>query len=185
MTAWRAGLLAATMCALVSRAPAAPGVAEPDGYRMDDYRAPTPDTVAGARVIHTDALKAMLDAGGAVLIDVLPAPRRPAESKPGTPWLPPPRNDLPGSLWLPEVGRGALSPTMEAWFRQRLSAAMGDDADRQLVFYCLADCWMSWNAAKRAASYGYRHVLWYPDGSDGWHAAGLPLVETKPDLPPD
>ena len=25
---------------------------------------------------------------------------------------------------------------------------------RPIVFYCLADCWMSWNAAKGAASWG-------------------------------
>jgi PQQ-dependent catabolism-associated CXXCW motif protein len=49
-----------------------------------------------------------------------------------------------------------------------------------VVFYCLADCWMSWNAAKRAASWGYREVLWYRDGTDGWEAAGLPTEVLHP-----
>ena len=57
----------------------------------------------------------------------------------------------------------------------------GGDRAKPLVFYCLADCWMSWNATKRAASYGFRNVSWYPDGSDGWHAAGLPLQEAHPE----
>ena len=30
---------------------------------------------------------------------------------------------------------------------------------RTLVIYCKADCWMSWNAAKRAVSWGFRHRL--------------------------
>ena len=33
---------------------------------------------------------------------------------------------------------------------------------------------MSWNAAKRAMTLGYTHVVWYPEGSDGWIGHGLP-----------
>jgi rhodanese-related sulfurtransferase len=40
---------------------------------------------------------------------------------------------------------------------------------------------MSWNAAKRVLSYGYSNVAWYPDGTDGWERAGLPLVEAQPE----
>jgi rhodanese-related sulfurtransferase len=39
---------------------------------------------------------------------------------------------------------------------------------------------MSWNAAKRAVSLGYTAVAWYPDGTDGWREAGLPLSEATP-----
>jgi rhodanese-related sulfurtransferase len=39
---------------------------------------------------------------------------------------------------------------------------------------------MSWNAAKRAASWGYRRVYWYRDGTDGWEAAKLLLTEAEP-----
>jgi PQQ-dependent catabolism-associated CXXCW motif protein len=45
-----------------------------------------------------------------------------------------------------------------------------------IVLFCLRDCWMSWNAAKRALSYGYTAVSWFPDGSDGWTDLGRPLV---------
>ena len=153
---------------------------EPDGYRMDDYRAPVPATVAGGRVIHTQALKQALDAGGVVLVDVLPAPRRPDDMAPGQPWVPVPRRDIPSSLWLPDVGRGALSPALDAWFRQELVRATGGRFDWPIVFYCLNQCWMSWNATKRAATYGYGNVAWYPEGSDGWQEAGLPLAEARP-----
>jgi rhodanese-related sulfurtransferase len=39
---------------------------------------------------------------------------------------------------------------------------------------------MSWNAAKRALEMGYRRVVWYPDGTDGWQAAGYALADAKP-----
>jgi PQQ-dependent catabolism-associated CXXCW motif protein len=117
------------------------------------------------------------------VIDVLPAPRRPPGMKPGTPWMPEPHRDLPGSLWLPDVGRGAISPGLDAWFRDRLAAATGKDKSRAVVFYCQKACWMSWNATKRAASYGYRDALWYPEGVDGWKQAGLELREATPELP--
>ena len=45
------------------------------------------------------------------------------------------------------------------------------------MVYCQADCWMSWNAAKRLLSYGYSNVAWYPEGTDGWERAGLPIAE--------
>ena len=51
---------------------------------------------------------------------------------------------------------------------------------RPVVFYCLADCWMSWNATKRAARWGYTQLYWYRDGTDGWEAAALPTEEATP-----
>jgi rhodanese-related sulfurtransferase len=40
---------------------------------------------------------------------------------------------------------------------------------------------MSWNAAKRILSYGYSNVAWYPDGTDGWARADLPVAESQPE----
>jgi PQQ-dependent catabolism-associated CXXCW motif protein len=156
------------------------GVPEPDGYRLDNYKAPVPDTVKGGHVIHTADLKALVDRGGAVLIDVLPAPRRPDGMLPGAPWMPEPRRDLPGSIWLPDVGRGAISEELDLWFQRNLSIATKEDKSKAVVFYCLAQCWMSWNATKRAAVYGYTNALWYPDGTEGWAAAGFPLAVATP-----
>ncbi len=42
---------------------------------------------------------------------------------------------------------------------------------------------MSWNAAKRALALGYQNVAWYPDGTDGWHEAGLPLQDAGKPIP--
>jgi PQQ-dependent catabolism-associated CXXCW motif protein len=155
-------------------------VQEPAGYRMDNYRAPTPETVAGATALGTEAAHTLWQASGAVWIDVLAAPRRPPNLPPQALWMPLPRRDIPGSLWLPDVGRGVLSSSVEQYFRTQLSSATKGRTDMPIVFYCLADCWMSWNAAKRAVSWGYRRVYWYRDGTDGWAAAKLPLADARP-----
>ena len=52
-----------------------------------------------------------------------------------------------------------------------LACARGCNNETLLVIYCQADCWMSWNAAKQALSYGYTNVAWYPEGTDGWQRA--------------
>ena len=153
---------------------------EPEGYRLDDYRAPTPATVPGGAVIDTKTAYTLWESGAAAWIDVLPAPHRPANLPPQTLWMPVPRRDIPGSLWLPDIGRGRLSPELESYFRTHLEDATKRAHDRPIVFYCLADCWMSWNATKRAASWGYTHLYWYRDGIDGWEAAKLPTEKAEP-----
>ena len=161
-------------------------VPEPAGYRLADYRAPVPAALAGARVVTTAQLQALIGAAAApLLIDVLPAPRPPANRPPGSIWRPEPRADIPGSVWLPNVGYGELSAEFESWFRDNLARLTGGDRSRQMIFYCQANCWMSWNAAKRALAYGYANIVWYPEGTDGWRAAGLPLVAAEPVPMPD
>jgi PQQ-dependent catabolism-associated CXXCW motif protein len=68
---------------------------------------------------------------------------------------------------------------METYFRNGLERTTDADRAKLLVFYCLRDCWMSWNAAKRAIALAYT-VAWYPDGTDGWQDAGLPLSAAVP-----
>jgi PQQ-dependent catabolism-associated CXXCW motif protein len=123
----------------------------------------------------------LIKRGRLLLIDVLPAPRRPEGMRPDQPWMPVPRRDIPGSVWLPDVGRGALAPEAEQGFQNALVRLTAGDRTRPMVFYCLSRCWMSWNAAKRAGAYGYSSVYWYPDGTDGWAEAGLALAEAKPE----
>ena len=148
---------------------------EPIGYRMDDYRSPTPTTLRGAIVLSTDEARARWEQHDAVFVDVLPQVPRPVGLPATTIWREKPREDVPGSIWLPDTGYGALAPVMEQYFAHGLEQASGHDLDRMLVFYCLANCWMSWNTAKRAIAMGYTHVAWYPDGTDGWVANHLPL----------
>ena len=159
-------------------------VPEPDGYRTDDYRAPVPDTLASARVLSTAEAEAIWRAKTGVFIDVLPRPPKPANLPPGTVWRDKPRFNIPGSIWLPDTGYGALATPTENYLRQGLLRASGGNRAALIVVYCLADCWMSWNAAKRTLSYGYSNVAWYPDGTDGWQRADLPVVESQPEPPP-
>ena len=160
---------------------ATPDVPQPEGYRLDNYNAPVPAAAPGAQTIHTEALHALvMGKTPPVLVDVLPAPRRPPGMRPDAPWLPVPRRDIPGSLWLPDIGRGAIPPERDAWMEQQLNTATGGDRSRAIAFYCRADCWMSWNAAKRAAAHGWKSVLWYPDGAEAWEAAGFALADAVP-----
>jgi PQQ-dependent catabolism-associated CXXCW motif protein len=158
----------------------AAGPAEPTDYRMQEYGAPTPDTLRGAAVLDTARARDLWEKRQAVFIDVLPRPPRPAGLPASTIWHPKPRSDIPGSIWLPDTGYGALAPAMETYVQQGLEQASGGNRDRVMVFYCKADCWMSWNAAKRALTLGYRHVAWYPEGMDGWMAHGLPAEPREP-----
>jgi PQQ-dependent catabolism-associated CXXCW motif protein len=157
-----------------------PPIPEPGGYRMDDYRAPTPATLKGARVLTTREAADLWRAGTAVFIDVMPQPPQPAGLPPGTIWRDKPRRNIPGSIWLPDTGYGALAAATEDYLRNGLVQASGSDQTKTLVFYCQKDCWMSWNAAKRALEFGYRNVAWFPDGGDGWQDAGLPLADAQP-----
>ena len=159
---------------------AAAPVSEPGGFRMDHYRAPVPETLHCATVAHTAELRKLLASTHPILIDVLPYPSPPADSRPGLPRLPLPHDDIPGSVWLPETGRGALAPQTESWFAAQLASLTHGDKNTAVVFYCLSNCWMSWNAAKRAVGYGYTHVIWYPDGADGWSQQGLPVARATP-----
>ena len=160
-------------------------VLEPDGYRLEDYRAPTPATLRGARVIDTEEAEKIWRDGLAVFVDVLPRPPRPKTLPQGTIWHAKPRSNIPGSIWLPDTGYGELAPVMADYFARGLEKATHGDRATLLVIYCLADCWMSWNAAKRALSLGYANVAWYREGTDGWAAALLPLADATPDLRPD
>jgi PQQ-dependent catabolism-associated CXXCW motif protein len=154
--------------------------AEPAGYRLDEYRGPTPLTVAGRPAIETAEARRLWEAHEAVFIDVVAAPHRPESLPAGSIWSPPPHLDIPGSVWLPDSGRGALNPELEAWFRASLARISATRSDAPLVFYCRTDCWLSWNAARRALEWGYRATLWYREGSDGWGEADLPLAPAQP-----
>ena len=149
-------------------------------YRTSDYRSPVPTTLAGAKVIDTEEAARIWRENSAILIDVLPRPVKPEGLPAGTIWRDPVRKSVPGSAWLPNVGYGVLPPAVEQYFASRLQSLTSGDKARALVFFCERDCWMSWNAAKRAVTMGYRNVSWFPDGTDGWQETGLPLAEIQP-----
>ena len=174
------------LAAILSAAPArAAEITEPEGYRLEDYRAPTPATLRGASVIGTEEAAKVWRSRSASFVDVMPRPPRPRNLPEGTLWRDKLRSNIPGSIWLPDTGYGELASSMAGYFANGLDKASHGDRTRMLVLYCLADCWMSWNAAKRALALGYSNVAWYPEGTDGWQAALLPLQDSTPEPRPD
>ncbi|WBK02113.1 PQQ-dependent catabolism-associated CXXCW motif protein [Methylocystis parvus OBBP] len=154
---------------------------EPEGYRMEAFRAPVPATLKGATVIDTATAFEMWRAKSAAFIDALPHAPKPDGLPGNAVWREQPRFDIPGGLWLPDTGFGALSGATQRYFEKGLEKATAADRNKPVVFYCLRDCWMSWNAAKRALNLGYAKIYWYPEGTDGWVAAKHPLEEKKPE----
>lgn len=154
---------------------------EPSGYRTETYRAPVPATLKGARVIGTEAAEALWREKRAIFIDVLPRPLKPDNLPANVIWREPPHRSIPGAIWLANTGYGVVPEPLLAQFRSRLETLTGGDRMKTLVFFCLRDCWMSWNAAKRAVALGYSEVIWFPEGIDGWSDALLPLERVAPE----
>lgn len=158
-------------------------VPEPDDYRMDHYRGPVPEALTGAKVIGPEEAHQIWISGTAAFIDVLPQAPKPANLPAGTIWRDKPRNSIPGSIWLPNVGYGALADVTAEYFKRGLTKATGGDPTQPIVIFCLEDCWMSWNAGKRAVEWGYTDVYWMPEGTDGWMLWDYPLERVKPQEP--
>lgn len=97
-----------------------------------------------------------------------------------------PRENIPGSVWLPNVGKQLLKPVVKHYFEIQLIELTEGDKSKALVFYCIEDCWMSWNAAKRAHEWGYLNVMWFREGVDGWKDINGQLQASDPvNLPVD
>lgn len=155
-------------------------VPEPDDYRGEPYKAPVPATLTGAEVI--DAQQAIaLHGEGVPFVDVMRRTARPEGLPEGTIWREPPHETIPGALWLWDTGYQNLAPAEQARLTQGLELASGGDRSAPMVIFCRTDCWMSWNAARRAVEMGYSHVMWFPKGAEGWVAAqGAALVTAEP-----
>ena len=164
-----------------SLAGAGTAVPEPAHYRTDDYLSPVPLTLRGGIALTADEAADLWNKDGAIFIDVYPRAPKPKNLPVGTFWRDPVHRSIEGAYWLPNVGYGALSDKAGAYFRTSLERLTGGDREKAVVFFCIKNCWMSWNAAKRALEVGYRKVLWFRDGTDGWEELGYPLVKVKPE----
>ena len=172
-------LRAVVLVSLLAGAASAQTVPEPEGFRGEPYRAPVPATLRGARVI--DPAQAMaLHAQGVPFLDTLPRQKRPEGLPPGTIWNAEAHHTIPGAVWLFDTGYDRISAKEQDRLATGLSRATSGDKAAPMVIFCKADCWMSWNAAKRAVALGYTGVNWFPEGSDGWVAAGGDLVTAEP-----
>ncbi len=160
-------------------------IKELEDYRTANYKAPVPMTVAGAGVIDT-ALQLqdfMANNDGSILLDVYPAPRKPDNLPKTGLWLEPKRQTLPDAIWLANTGMGVLTVKLDKLFQQQLAQLTGGDKDHIVIIFCEPECWHSWNAAKRAVSYGYGNVHWYRQGVAGWQKEGLPVRTKEPVRP--
>lgn len=155
-------------------------VEEPTGYRVGRYRGATPATIRGGKVVNNTQAMQLWKTKQALFIDVLPRADRPKNLPKGTIWRDKKRRNIPGSIWLVNVGFGKLNPQLEAYFQTNLKKATAGDKTKPVLFYCLKQCWMSWNAAKRAIEWGYKNVYWYRDGTDGWKKIGGKLALQEP-----
>ena len=166
-----------------SKAPAHDAVSaevpEPADYRVNDYRSPVPATLKGARVIEAEEARKLIGDNGAIFIDVYPRAPKPPNLPRNTVWRDPPHMSIKDAHWLPNVGYGVLAPDVAAYFKTHLERLTGDDKSKAVAFFCLKDCWMSWNAAKRAVEWGYTNVLWFSEGTDGWQEAGENLTRIR------
>jgi PQQ-dependent catabolism-associated CXXCW motif protein len=149
---------------------------EPESYWTGPINGPVPATLRGAHIIDAHALARLIEQGDAVIVDVSNLQPKPAGLSPEVLWAPPPHLGIPGSHWIPGVGLGVLPASVDTHFQRELLALTGESRDRPLVIYCHERCWLSWNAAKRAVTYGYRRTYWFPDGIEGWRAAGYPTA---------
>ncbi|HMN38597.1 MAG TPA: PQQ-dependent catabolism-associated CXXCW motif protein [Hyphomicrobium sp.] len=153
---------------------------EPADYRMDEYRKPVPATLKGATVLTSQKASELWTSKHAIFVDVYPRAPKPPNLPKGTLWREPIHHSIENATWLANVGYGVISAEIETYFQNNLEKLTGGDKSKAVVFYCLRDCWMSWNAAKRAMTYGYTNVMWYPDGTDGWQEIGMPVTQVTP-----
>ena len=155
------------------------GVDAATGFRMQRYRSPVPQTLPGAEVVDTPRVIELLAAGDVVFIDVYPPTGLGPDPLQGFWVTNEQHSNIEGSVWLPEVGRGFIDSAHTDYFQRNLNQ-LTKGSTTPLLFYCTADCWQSWNAAKRAILWGHENVFWYPDGTDGWQDHNQPLVEAVP-----
>jgi PQQ-dependent catabolism-associated CXXCW motif protein len=137
------------------------------GYRIGHYRAAVPESVPGGTRVDLDKADALIK-NGAILLDVMPSEGAGADPVTGQWRLSRPHQTIPGATWLPDVGRGKLTPAFESYLQVNLDLLSKGDKAKPVVIFCQSDCWMSWNAVRRLAALGYSSLYWFPEGTDGW-----------------
>lgn len=102
--------------------------------------------------LDTKQVKAMMDAGGVLLVN----PMTPLEHA---------IEHIAGSVNIPI---------------EDLKKGLPADKDKPLVFYCLGEkCVYSWRAAEDAADLGYKEVYAYRGGIPAWKVAGYPTASSE------
>jgi len=148
-----------------------------DGFRIAHYRFPTPEQAEGGVTLNVAQLRDLLaEEDKILLVDV-----QPVLFRHGRFILSEAHHAIPGSRWLPNVGHGDLLPEWQNYLSAFLAEHTRDHPDRPMVFYCTANCWMSWNTVKRVAEMGFRRLYWFRDGIEAWQEAGEPTEVILPE----
>lgn len=150
------------------------------GYRIAAYRGIVPGPPDGVARIDAAAVAALADRDAAILVDVVPAEGGVRDPATGRWRLARAAVSIPGAHWFPEAGRGAPDPAIERGLVAGVRDLVRRRPGQPVVVFCLADCWMSWNAARRLARAGVPDVRWFAEGSDGWRDLGRALVPVTP-----
>lgn len=178
---WRRLLLAAALAAACGAARGDEnedfGVAATETLRLEDHASPTPLEIRGAKRLSTAEVFERLARPAAarpLLFDVV------GDVHPS----------LPGAVWLPGAGRGeSFEDGVQERLAETLALLTHGDKAREIVFFCAGErCWLSYNAALRAARLGYTEIGWYRGGVRAWTAAGYSVgpmnyVWRRPETP--
>jgi PQQ-dependent catabolism-associated CXXCW motif protein len=179
--------LTGTAAALAQEQPRQPAMSASDpalfdarGFRTARYRAPVKADPAPAARIGLAAALTLAPGRDALFIDVTPVEVGVRDPGTGVWTLASEHLTIPGALWLPETGRAPVDAVLWQALAETVRAARVTAPGQPVILFCRADCWMSWNAARRLAQAGAGNVHWLAEGTDGWHAAGRPLVVAVP-----
>ncbi|MBR2513726.1 MAG: sulfurtransferase [Halomonas sp.] len=154
------------------------GLFNQQGYRLPPYRTSVTAPIPGVTALNDGAFSALVASPPAILVDVYALTWHDGMFLQDSPHL-----TIPGSVWLPNVGAPTLEEEWIGYFADALDALREYEEGAPLVFFCRADCWLAWNAARRAQAMGYEGLYWYPNGVDGWQASGGALEAVCPQLP--
>ena len=128
----------------------------------EDYEAPTPVGVPGARTIRTPDLTALLEERRQLVLDTMY-------------W----GDSIPGAagLWGARIG-GSFSDEYQDRLRLKMEQLTGGDRNTPVVTMAWnAERYQGRNLALRLVALGCTDVSWYRGGREAWTAAGLPMAE--------
>lgn len=150
------------------------------GYRIRRYQAAVPQSPPAGTRVWIPEIDQLVAKEHAALVDVSPITGAGYDPKTGAWRSRKLHESLPGAIWLPEVGRGTINDVVARFFADSLSHITHGNPDTPIIIFCNADCWMSWNAMKRADQLGYTRLYWFPEGIDGWQDWDRKLVPVTP-----
>lgn len=150
------------------------------GLRTSYYRAALPSSVPGGKRINVKEVHSHFKNKSAIFLDVMAHTGTGPDPLDGKWRVAKPRYNIPGSIWLADVGTGTLTPEMKKYYQDNLEKLTKGDKSKNIIMYCTADCWMAWNAVRRASKWGYSNVLWFPEGTEEWIDAGHKVENSIP-----